>query len=353
MLRASSPRALKSSTTPMAAAAAAAAIPLVDVSQDEATAAAQVFQACTQSGFFYATGHGIPEQRLAEVFRQFQAAFALPEAEKQKLLADENNRGYTPFAEETLDPDNQSRGDTKEGFYFGREVPADDPEAALPLHGPNQWPSEALLPGFRAAVTSYFDALTDLGHKLLRLLALALKLPGDYFDPMFVKPMVALRPLHYSAEVSVPTDGVLGCGAHSDYGMLTILATDSVPGLQAHFNGSWHDVQPVPGAFIINLGDMLERWTNGLFRSTLHRVVNTAGRERYSCAFFFEPNFNTQVKVLPCCVSEERPAAYPPTTAGEHLLSKYAATHAGYDAGQKQQRQQQQEQQEAAAGAKD
>lgn len=315
-----------------------ALIPLVDVSADEAVAAARVHKACTESGFFYATGHGIPEELLSEVFRQFKAAFALPQEEKDRLLADENNRGYTPFAEETLDPEHQTRGDTKEGFYFGRDIPSNDPEASLPLHGPNQWPSEELLPGFRATITAYFEALTALAHKLLRLLALSLQLPGDYFDPMFVKPMVALRPLHYSAEVSAPTEGVFGCGAHSDYGMLTILATDGVPGLQAHLQGSWVDVAPVPGAFIINLGDMLERWTNGLFKSTLHRVVNTVGKERYSCAFFFEPNFNTRVEVLPCCVSEHRPAAYPPTTAGEHLLGKYAQTHAGYDVNHKQER---------------
>eukprot|EP00879_Flechtneria_rotunda_P019606 GHRR01020600.1.p1 GENE.GHRR01020600.1~~GHRR01020600.1.p1 ORF type:complete len:269 (+),score=76.30 GHRR01020600.1:898-1704(+) len=259
----------------------------------------------------------------------------MPPEAKQAMLADANNRGYTPFAEETLDPDNQAVGDTKEGFYFGREVPKDSPEAKQPLHGPNQWPSEDLVPRFRATVTEYFDAVTAVGHKLLRLLALSLNLPAHFFEQYFTRPMLALRPLHYTAQVSAPSQGVFGAGAHSDYGMLTILATDEVPGLQVHLGGSWHEVQPIPGTFIINLGDMLERWTNGLFKSTLHRVVNTSGQERYSIPFFFEPNFDTEVECLPCCVSKERPAAYPPTTAGEYLLAKYAATHAGYDINKK------------------
>lgn len=224
-------------------------------------------------------------------------------------------------------------------------MPADSAEAALPLHGPNQWPPEALLPGFRPAVETYFAALTALGHRLLRLLALSLGLAPGFFEPAFAAPMLALRPLHYTAEVSAPGEGVFGAGAHTDYGCLTLLATDGVPGLQAHLHGRWQDVPPLRGAFIVNLGDMLERWTNGRYRSTLHRVVNTSGRERYSIAFFFEPGFNTVVECLPCCCVD-KPAQYPPTTAGEHLLAKYAQTHAGYDAGAKQQRQA-----EAAAGS--
>ncbi|GIL87645.1 hypothetical protein Vretimale_14674 [Volvox reticuliferus] len=185
---------------------------------------------------------------------------------------------------------------------------------------------------------------------------------------MFDRPMVTLRPLHYSGEVSDPGAGVFGAGAHTDYGMLTILATDDTPGLQiwtgpdvasrsasnisnansgggswgeregagageegaATAGGRWRDVEPIAGAFIINLGDMLERWTNGRYRSTLHRVINTSGRERYSIAFFFEPNFDAEVAVLPVCCGPDDPPRYPPTTAGQHLLDKYAATHAGY-----------------------
>ncbi|KAI8476259.1 MAG: hypothetical protein J3K34DRAFT_272372 [Monoraphidium minutum] len=267
------------------------------------------------------------------MFEQIRALFALPLSDKMALLQDENNRGYTPFMEETLDPASQTQGDTKEGFYFGRQVPAGSPEAALPLHGPNVWPPERLVPGFRAATDAYFSAASALGFRLLRLLAASLGLPPGRFDADFDPPMAFLRPLRYSAEASRPGEGVFGAGAHTDYGMLTILATDGQPGLQVHLDGAWVDVPPAPGCFVCNLGDMLERWTNGLYRSTLHRVVSVAGRERYSIPFFFEPNFSAVVECLPCCVTPGRPPAYAPTTAGRHLLDKYAATHAGYHQG--------------------
>uniref|UniRef100_A0A7S3QLD7 Fe2OG dioxygenase domain-containing protein n=2 Tax=Dunaliella tertiolecta TaxID=3047 RepID=A0A7S3QLD7_DUNTE len=232
---------------------------------------------------------------------------------------------------ETLDPSSQKQGDTKEGFYFGREISPESPEAKLPLHGPNQWPNEHLVPGYRASMEQYMRAMNELGHRLLRLLALGLGLPPDHFDRFFDRPMIFLRPLHYAPKVSAPSEGVFGAGAHSDYGMLTLLKTDDVPGLQIHTDATgWMDVPPKPECFIINLGDMLERWTNGMYKSTLHRVVNTTGKERYSLACFFEPNFDTIVECLPQCCSPERPPQFPPTTSGQHLLDKYASTHAGY-----------------------
>ncbi|KAG2449269.1 hypothetical protein HYH02_005426 [Chlamydomonas schloesseri] len=338
-------------------------VPIIDMSAPEDVAAAAVRAAAAGSGFFYVTGHGVSQDLVDEAFTQQRALFGLPLEAKMALLQDDNNRGYTPFREETLDPARQKHGDTKEGFYFGREVAADSPEASKPLHGPNQWPDPVLLPEYRRVTWRYYTELNGLGMRLLRLLALSLGLPADHFTPMFSQPLVTLRPLHYAAEVSDPGAGVFGAGAHTDYGMLTILATDDVPGLQIWLpdgsgcggadqgqgqggaqggaqGGRWHDVAPVSGAFIINLGDMLERWTNGLYRSTLHRVINTTGRERYSIAFFFEPNFDTVVEVLPACTGPGNPPRYPPTTSGEHLLAKYAQTHAGYNAADKEQHQQ-------------
>ena len=204
------------------------------------------------------------------------------------------------MAEETLDPAQSRRGDTHEGLYFGRHVDEGSPEAELPLHGPNQWPAESLVPGYRAATEAYQEAVTALGFRLLRLLALALGLPPDHFAPFFTRPMAFLRPLHYSAERSSEAEGLYAAGAHCDYGCLTLLATDGVPGLQICTDGAtWRDVPPIAGALHMNLGDMLARWTNNRFRSTLHRVVNTQGRERFSIAFFFEPNFDAVVEALP------------------------------------------------------
>ncbi|GFH20353.1 oxygenase-like protein [Haematococcus lacustris] len=155
---------------------------------------------------------------------------------------------------------------------------------------------------------------------------MSLELEAEYFLPFFSRPLLFLRPLHYHAVLSSPGQGIFGAGAHSDYGMLTLLITDDQPGLQIHMpQHGWLDVPPRPGCFIVNLGDMLERWTNGRYRSTLHR-------ERYSLAAFLDPNFDARVECLPQCCSADRPARYPPTTAGQHILDKYAATHAGFTA---------------------
>ncbi|KAK9915583.1 hypothetical protein WJX75_001145 [Coccomyxa subellipsoidea] len=311
-----------------------AAVPCLDMSQQENVLAAQLRKACIDTGFFYVANHGVAEDLIEQTFEENRKFFALPEASKREILADKNNRGWTPLSEETLDTANQTEGDTKEGLYFGREVPADSPEAAQPLHGPNQWPSQELLPEYRRVSEAYFGAVTNLGMRLLRLLALALGLAPDYFLPMFGRPMLFLRPLHYIPRRSQPDQGIFAAGAHSDYGMLTLLATDDAPGLQIWLEsaGRFVDVPPRKGAFIINLGDMLERWTNGLFKSTLHRVVTDGSRHRYSIPFFFEPDFDTCVECLPCCCGPDNPPRYPPTTSGQHLLDKYAQTHSGYEA---------------------
>lgn len=243
--------------------------------------------------------HGVSAELVQDMFEAQRQFFSLPLAAKEEIRSDANNRGYTPMGDETLNPSESKRPDTHEGLYFGRDLPADSPECARPLHGPNQWPREALLPGYKATTAAYFAALADLGMRTLPVLALSLGLARDHFDAAFSQPMLALRPLHYNAEPSSVADGVLAAGAHSDYGCLTFLMTDGTPGLQLKSGAEWVDVPQLPGAFITNLGDMLERWTNGLYRSTLHRVVNTTGRERFSIPFFFEPNFDTVVEALP------------------------------------------------------
>ena len=161
--------------------------------------------------------------------------------------------------------------------------------------------------------------------------------------------MAALRLLHYAPQKSDVENGVFGAGAHTDYGMqqvhqyacrwiydvvivglLTLLSTDDNPGLEIFYEGHWHSVPVRKDAFVVNIGDMTERWTNGLFRSTRHRVVNKSGTERFSAPFFYEPNFDCLVKVFQSCVSEDHPSRYPPTTSGQHLLDKYRKTHADF-----------------------
>jgi len=167
----------------------------------------------------------------------------------------------------------------------------------------------------------------------MRLLALSLDLPANSFDPIFTHPMTFLRPLRYAPVKSSPAEGIFGAGAHSDYGLLTFLATDDVPGLEIYLNGKWVEAPPKRGAFVVNLGDMFQRWSNGKFRSTVHRVINKLGKERFSIPFFFEPNFHAKLDPL---VKESGPykSADPEEdtigTAGEYILYKYRSTHAGY-----------------------
>eukprot|EP01024_Parvocaulis_polyphysoides_P018204 TRINITY_DN18032_c0_g1_i1.p2 TRINITY_DN18032_c0_g1~~TRINITY_DN18032_c0_g1_i1.p2 ORF type:complete len:320 (+),score=25.85 TRINITY_DN18032_c0_g1_i1:56-1015(+) len=307
-----------------------APIPIIDLSLSSVECSRLVEQACTQHGFFYIVNHEVSETLIKQQFEQSKEFFELPQNEKLKIVVDENNRGYTPMKEETLDPKNSSTGDLKEGLYIGREIAKDHPEASCPVHGPNQWPDKSTLPKFRSTMEEYMSAMNQLGHKLLELLAVSLGMEKDYFRPMFDRPITLLRPLHYAADKASPEKGVFSAGAHSDYGMLTILATDGVPGLQIYYQDEWMDVEHVPSAFVINLGDMLERWTNGRYKSTLHRVVKEVDKERYSTPFFFEPNFDTVVECLPNCADEQNGVKYPPTTSGQHLLDKYNATHAIY-----------------------
>lgn len=299
--------------------------------------------ACSQVGFFYLKNHSVSKELWDNTFQATRNFFNLPLEEKLKVEVGANHRGYTKYLDETLDVDNQTMGDTKEGYYIGRE--SDSP---LPLHGLNKYPDESVIPGWKTQVDNYFQALWKLGDQLLVPLAKAVGCEENFFLDRFSNPMIFLRLLHYSAHQSRPDSGIFGAGAHTDFGMLTLLATDEVPGLQIFTQyqpsqsddgkimlikqdqPSWIDVPPIPYVFVVNLGDMLERWTNGFFKSTLHRVVNFSGKERYSIPFFYEPNFDTYVEPLAQFVTPESASKYTPTTSGQHLLDCYERTSVAY-----------------------
>ncbi|EQC39073.1 hypothetical protein SDRG_03281 [Saprolegnia diclina VS20] len=301
-------------------------IPVVDGFASDAST--QLRHACTTVGFFYLSNHGIPAALLDDVYAEMHHFFQQPVQEKRKVLANEHMRGYTPMSEETLDPAVQTQGDTKEGYYICREPVPED--YGLPLHGPNVFPDASTHPRFRPIMTKYFDAMSALGWHVAQLFAEAAGAPGAFDGPgMFDRPMAALRLLHYSDHKSDVDGGVFGAGAHSDYGLLTLLSTDDQSGLEIELQGRWVAVPPRADCFIVNIGDLGERWTNGLFKSTRHRVVNRVGRERYSVPFFYEPNFTCVVSCLPSCVDRGTPL--PPITSGDHLLAKYAETHASFE----------------------
>ncbi|OVA12445.1 Isopenicillin N synthase [Macleaya cordata] len=298
-------------------------------------------QACLDSGFFYVINHGITQEFIDEVFEQSRRFFDLPIDDKMRLLRNEKNRGYTPVLDELLDPKNQVNGDYKEGYYIGVEVSEDDPASQKPFYGPNLWPSTDLLPGWRETMEKYHREALEVAKAVAKIIALALDLDSDFFDKpeMLGEPIATLRLLHYEGRVSNPDRGIYGAGAHSDYGLITLLATDDNLGLQICKDKDakpqiWEYVAPLKGAFIVNLGDMLERWSNCIFRSTLHRVLCN-GQERYSIAFFVEPSHECVVECLPSCKSETNPPKFPPVTCGTYLSQRYKDTHTDLSSYQK------------------
>ncbi|KAK2397937.1 hypothetical protein P8452_18742 [Trifolium repens] len=300
-------------------------------------------QACLDSGFFYVVNHGINEDFMDEVFAQSKKFFTLPMKEKMKILRNEKHRGYTPVLDELLDPENQIHGDYKEGYYIGVEVAEDDPESNKPFYGPNKWPAPDILPGWRETMEKYHREALEVGKAVGKIIALALDLDADFFDKpeMLGEPIATLRLLHYGGQISDPTKGLFGAGAHTDYGLITLLATDEVSGLQICKDRDakpqkWEDVAPLKGAFIVNLGDMLERWSNGVFKSTLHRVLGNH-KERYSIAYFLEPSHDCLVECLPTCKSETNPPKYPPILCRDYLSQRYNDTHADLNIYKKQQ----------------
>jgi len=278
-------------------------LPILDVTplrDGDAAARARVGRAldraCREHGFFYATGHGVDaalEARLDSLARRF---FAQPEAEKARVrmaLGGRAWRGWFPVGGELT----AGRPDLKEGLYFGAELGAGDPRvvAGIPLHGANLFPA---IPGFRETVLAWIDAMTGLGHALMRGLALALGLDEDFFAARYTgDPFVLFRIFHYPAEPE-DADERWGVGEHTDYGVLTILKQDDAGGLEVKTRDGWIAAPPVPGTFVCNLGDMLERMTGGRFRSTPHRVRNGSGRSRLSFPFFFDPSFDAEVEPL-------------------------------------------------------
>jgi isopenicillin N synthase-like dioxygenase len=284
------------------------AIPVIDVaplitgSPDQAQAVARSLgRACREVGFFYVTGHGVPAALMASVFENSAAFFAGPARVREAVSfsGPGGNRGYIQLGGEALDPSKPA--DVKEAFNIGLELAPDDPElvARAPFRAANLWPD---IPGFRDTMLDYFNRVWRLGRDLHRGFALDLGLEPDFFEARLDRPIATLRLLHYPP-VAVPlSEGQLGAGVHTDYGNVTLLATDAVGGLMVQDrSGRWLDAPVVPDAFVCNIGDCLMRWY---------------------------PNPDAVVACLPTCTSSDRPAKYAPTTGAEFLRSRLEPTYA-------------------------
>jgi isopenicillin N synthase-like dioxygenase len=287
-------------------------------------------RACRHIGFFYIVDHGVPYELVQRSFTEAKRFFDQPPEVKERISIARSNchRGYFSLGGENLDPARQTEaGDFKEGLKIGRDLAPDHPlvRAGTPLHGPNQWPEG--LPGWRETMEQCYGGLVGLSHRLMQGFALALDLPEDFFQDKLTGPMATLGPLHYPPQHGAITEKRLGAGAHTDFGCLTILAQDATGGLQVQNSGGrWVDAPPVEGSFVVNIGDMMSRWSNDLFASTRHRVINTSNKDRYSMPFFFDPDFDAPVACLETCQDPANPPRYPPTTGGQHLLDMIDAT---------------------------
>jgi isopenicillin N synthase-like dioxygenase len=289
------------------------------------SAVARAFRAaCLDKGFVYIVDHDIPKDLISAVFAQTKRFFSLPLESKRvvDMAHSPYHRGYEPLRGQVLETGTPP--DIKEGFYLGNELPETDPrvQAGLFDHGPNQWPSN--LPEFRQTLDLYFREMERLCRLTMRALALALELPEDYFEHFCDDAVSNLKLLHYPPQPANAHPEEKGCGAHTDWGAITYLLQDDAGGLQVWDDShGWIDAPPVEGAYVLNLGDLIARWTNDRFRSTLHRVINRSGRERYSVPFFFTGRPDHEVACLQGCLSPGESPKYPPTTTLSHLKMMY------------------------------
>ena len=299
-------------------------IPVIDMApflegSDDARrkVANDIGRACREIGFFYVVNHAIAQADIDELFRQTRRFFDQPLEEKMKLDAAriQRHRGYIPDG--ALRAGATGKPDLHEGYEVSMELPADDPDhlAGNIMLGPNVWPNN--LAGFREGVYAYYEAVHSLGVTMFRAFEMTLGLPAGWFDDKIDKPMGQLRLLHYPPQEGPVDPHRIGISAHTDYECFTLLLQDDAGGLQVgNRQGEWIHAQPVPGSLVVNIGDMMMRWTNDEFVSTPHRVVNTSGRERYSFPFFFGANHDCVVRPLPGFTGPDRPARYPPTRCG-------------------------------------
>lgn len=319
-------------------AAAAAAIPVIDfgpyfAGEPDALAvlAQQVGRACEEVGFFYAAGHGVDEAVVDAAFAAARRFHALPLDAKLALRLNQNNIGYLPMnasVQGASTVHKATRPNQNESFFISHDRGADHPDvvAGLPLRGRNQWPQS--LPDIREPMVTYFKTLGAMCDRMLPAFAVALGMPADYFAPFFAEEgHHNLRFLHYPPQ-DADEDNLFGQAPHTDNSFMTALARTEVPGLAVRLpSGEWFAPPIIPGTFLINLGNMMRRWSNNRFLSTPHGVLNESGVDRYSIAYFHSPNPASVIECLPSCVSADNPAQYEPAVYRDLVLAFYRANY--------------------------
>ncbi|EXJ91470.1 hypothetical protein A1O3_00018 [Capronia epimyces CBS 606.96] len=316
---------------------AAFTIPTIDLSaylqhpdsSDADTVVEQIRTACATSGFFQLVGHGIPKQLQDQAFAAARTFFDLPDEEKRKLSGNPS-RGYELIGTQSLE--HGKKPDLKEGFFIGREVSGSGlvPVPPFrPFQEPNVWPSTDLVPDsqFKTPLLEYHRAVLDLSFKLMRILASGMKnFDTSVFAEFCHEPIASVRLLHYPPHPETDDPSLVGAGAHTDFGAITLLLQDGNSGLQVlnQETNDWVDVAPREDAYVVNIGDMLDVWTGGAYKSTVHRVINTSGAERYSIPFFLDGNPDCTIQSLDASGSAGEGKTF---TVEQHMLSRYAASY--------------------------
>lgn len=284
--------------------------------------ARQLDDACRNTGFFYVSNHGVPEAVTNAIFGATRRYFALPPEQREAHVMDPVYR--RGFMKQGINQHPGFQPDLKESYEIGVDLPEDDPDvkAGLPLHAPNKWPEE--LPWLREASEEYFAATKALGDRMLKLIAVALDLPEDHFLQYTKKPMVQMRLFHYPPQAPTSPDNEFGVAPHTDYGMITLLNQDPIGGLELQKrDGEWVRAPYIDGTFVVNIGDLFQRWTNDRYVSNSHRVVNRTGKERYSIPMFYNLDYHAPIECLPSCCSADNPPRHETISSGDYLLSRF------------------------------
>jgi isopenicillin N synthase-like dioxygenase len=278
--------------------------------------------ALTEIGFYFIVNHGVAREKIQATFEQVKRFHAQPLEKKLELKLDPHNTGYLPMRGNTLRTSTVQAGtkpNLNEAFFVKREMPSDHPDvlANRRYRGTNRWPTD--LPGFREVVVDYCDTMERLVQKMVRLYARALDLPAEYFDTPFKDCQYSLRMTHYPHQDG-PVVDEFGLAPHTDTSFLTLLAPNDVPGLSIRTqSGNWIDAPAIPDAYVVNGGQMLQRWTNDVFLATPHRAVNRSGSERYAIPFFCDSNIDWPVAAVPTTVGPDKPPKYPTTYYSDYM----------------------------------
>ncbi|MEM5387435.1 2-oxoglutarate and iron-dependent oxygenase domain-containing protein [Paraburkholderia phymatum] len=303
-------------------------IPIVDLAGVRAgdrdalaRAGREIRDACTTIGFFYIVNHGVPQAVIDRAEQAARTFFAFPVETKRRAAVNHRHRGFNALGDATMYQ--AKRPDYKEFFSIGLELPEDDPDvlAGQALRGPNNWPD--FMPELQPLLYGYYEEVGACGADLLRAVAVGLGVGEHFFASRYTKRMQRTQMVYYPPQPPQSDEDQFGVAPHTDYGCITLLWQDRVGGLQVReiANETWIDAPPIEGSFVVNVGDLLARWTNDRFRSTLHRVINASGRERYSIATFYDPTYTSSVdpRNLGTASADSK---YEPVAAGDYILGR-------------------------------